>query len=99
MELQICLQSKLNEKKTITFCSVVTGAMVEILEKEMEFDNWILTGRILTIGENLEGMDFQWRASDNKKRLESKKNNIYICLQKNKDKGMTWFASKTHEFH
>lgn len=28
------------------------GAPVEILEKEMQFDSCILTGRTLTIGEN-----------------------------------------------
>lgn len=45
--------SKVNwMRKKITFYSVVMEAVVPILEKEMEFDSWILTGRTLTIGEN-----------------------------------------------
>ena len=50
-ELKYASKSKSYEKK-ITFYSVVMGAMVEILEKEMECESWILTGKTLTIGEN-----------------------------------------------
>lgn len=41
--------SKINRKK-IKFLSVVIRAMVEIFKKE--FDSWVLTGRVLIIGEN-----------------------------------------------